>query len=721
GPNDFADDFANFISKFDEGFDFKARNMLYAFDEDGIGDAGKKTGYFGYKFLESPGIDNDGVDNDNDGLFDESLFNDAGVLVVSDVGIYAPEPKLHWSGDEDGDWDAEFDDVGVDGIDGTGDFGEGDGKPNQLFFLDLDDNSFLDPGEPTSETRLEGYRFLGGEPNFGVVDVAESDQLGLTSFNAILFGGTNRPKNDPLIWRLMSTPNQRPEDPAPEIEQEADNVFIYSSGPFSLRPGESQRFSIALLLGENLEDLVSNAVISQDVFEADYRFAKPPRKPQLTAVPGKGKVTLYWDTGAETSFDPFIARANPDNQEKGFDFEGYKIYRSQDFSFNDTKVITDSRGIAFLSVPLEDKRGIPAIFDLKDNGFQGLSEVEFPGRGVRFDLGNNSGLVHTYIDSNNVKDGVTYFYAVTAFDHGDPQANIPPSETQRIVQRDVLTREFKFDVNTAMAIPGQPAANTKDARITNSEDNTADRVDGNATGKISIEILDPLQVNDGKSYEIAFGALGTDTVAYSVVDPELKTASFIARDTILVSLLASQIVPGSETVTDGSGAELDRSQYLIENKTGRIRGASSGDLPSGANFTISYLFAPVFNSMALQSEDSNPVFDGLRVFVQDEPVGLDVLSSGFKISRNNTNLQVKNLGVAKVGRASALPLDFEIRFTDYDTTATGALSNPADSAATSRVKTPFTITEVESGERVKFFISEPIPALRNGRWDFQET
>ncbi|MCB0296472.1 MAG: hypothetical protein KDG51_14830, partial [Calditrichaeota bacterium] len=437
GPNDFADDNASFISAFDETFPFNTRNMLYAWDNDGIGDQGKIPGYFGYRFLESPGIDDDGADNDNDGLTDESQFNDAGVFQFNaDFGIYR-EPGFHWSGDEDGDWLEEFDDVGVDGIPNTGDFGEGDGKPNQLFYLDLNSNSILDAGEPTAESRLEGMRFFGSEPNFGFLDIAESDQLGLTSFNALLFGGNNRPKNDQLMWDLISTPNQRPGDPPPEIEQESDNVFIYGSGSFRLEPGESQRFSIALLMGEDFGDLLSNAEISQQVFESDYRFAQAPDKPKLTAVPGDGKVTLYWDAGAEQSFDPFVARANPDEPEKGFDFEGYRIYRSRDYSFNDTKTITDSKGVPFLSEPMLQVNGVPAQFDL-DNEFSGLSEIEYAGRGVRYDLGNNTGLVHSFVDSNNVVNGVTYFYAVTSYDHGDVNGQLSPTESQRTIQRDAV-------------------------------------------------------------------------------------------------------------------------------------------------------------------------------------------------------------------------------------------------------------------------------------------
>jgi len=725
GPKDFADDNAGFISAFDENFPFNTRNMLYAWDNDFRGDGGKTPGYFGYRFLESPGIDNDGFDNDNDGMVDESPFNDAGSYIFD-----ARLGKFHWSGDEDGDWDENFDDVGVDGIPGTGDFGEGDGKPNQLFYLDQNNNGILDPGEPTSESRLEGMRFWKGEPNFGFLDIAESDQLGLTSFNALLFGGNNRPKNDELMWRVMSTPNQRPFDPPPEIEQEADNVFIYGSGPFSLEPGESKRFSIALLMGVDFDDLLSNAEISQQVFESDYRFAQAPRKPRLVAVPGDGKVTLYWDTEAEKSYDPFVARANPDDPSKGFDFEGYKIYRSQDFSFNDTKTITDSKGIPFLSEPLKMVNGLPAQFDLI-NEFEGLSEIEYAGRGVRFDLGRNTGLVHVFVDSNNVKNGVTYFYAVTSYDHGDINAKLPPSESQRTIQRDAVTRLFTFDVNTAMVIPGGPPQGFVPPKLENSFDNLAVQETGNATGKVWVEFLDPFQVKDNKKYQIVFEPVQLDSqttvTGYSVVDLEQRTTTFIARDTIFVDITRGiHIVKGSETVRDASGAVVDTSMYVMDYSGGRIKGALGGSLPNGETFTITYLIEPVAESTALGGEDSNPVFDGIKVFAQNEEVALDPLSteggrSGFKTIATNTNFRDKFtwIGLATTGSFAPYPSDFEFRFTDYDTTADGKLINPADSAIITNVKTNFKIIDTETGQRVDFFIPE-ISKLRNGRWDWQE-
>src|SRR3989304_4620579 len=68
-----------------------------------------------------------------------------------------------------------------------------------------------------------------------------------------------------------------------------------------------------------------------------------PPKPNVTVVPGEDRVTLYWDNASENSIDPLT----------GFnDFEGYKIYRSEDPAFSDIYTISDANGTPFLGKPL---------------------------------------------------------------------------------------------------------------------------------------------------------------------------------------------------------------------------------------------------------------------------------------------------------------------------------------------------------------------------------
>lgn len=688
GGADYADDYAGFISPFDQSIDINARNMLYAYDDDRRGQGGIATGYFGYKFLESPSIDDDGLDNDGDLLVDESPFNDAGALVFGPIGIYG-EPKLHWSGDEDGDWNPEIDDVGADGIAGTGDFGEGNGQPDQ------------------------------GEINFGFKDIAESDQIGLTSFNALIFGGENRPKNDELMWAKITS---RLGDTTQVIQQDADNVFIYGSGPFELKRGDSQRFSIALLMGEDLQDLIQNAIISQQVFEADYQFAKPPDKPRLTAVPGDKKVTLYWDTKSELSYDPFVARGHPDSLEKGFDFEGYKIYRSEDFSFDDTKTITDQAGIRFLSTPLRNERGAPAQWDLI-NEYSGYSSIPYIGRGVRYFLGNNSGLLHTYVDSSNVVNGKRYFYSVVAYDHGDATLQIPPTETQRTIKQDPVSGEFTFDVNTAVIFPGPPAAGFVGPKVDGNIANKAERTIGNATGDVFVEFLNPLKVIDGKTYEVHFDSNAARTgIAYSVADLQPRTVSFVARDTNFVDILFENLIESTVSVRDANGNTVDPSRYILNFGHGRIRGRNSGDLQNGATYSMTFQYYPVYLSEALALQDYNPVFDGIKVFTRDEEAALDPVNSGFKVSVNGTNL-IPSVAMSTVGtKGPPWPSDFEIHFSAYDTLANGKFVAPGDTSiigGANAAVAPFKIFDTSTSQQVDFIINEP-SRTRNKRWDYSE-
>ena len=233
--------------------------------------------------------------------------------------------------DEDGDWNIEKHDVGIDGVPNTGDPGENDGLPT--------------PGDPFDLRKP-------GEPNIDWTDLDESDMVGLTGFASPPFTGQNRISNDQFIFENYLTPGVF--DSA-NSTQAGDYIFIYSSGPINLPAGEARRFSIALLVGQDYDDLTLNAVTAQDIYVKNYQFAKPPEKPNVTAVPGDQKVTLYWDDVAESSFDPIT---------ESYDFEGYVIYRSTDPSFLDQQTITDANGSRFLFEPLKTVDGASAKFDL---------------------------------------------------------------------------------------------------------------------------------------------------------------------------------------------------------------------------------------------------------------------------------------------------------------------------------------------------------------------
>ncbi|MDG7050833.1 MAG: hypothetical protein JRZ94_06500, partial [Nitrososphaerota archaeon] len=458
GYRNFSDDAARFVparegTVFKDGIDLvykpnstvlipqRSRNLVYAWDEDRASDNPRiPPGYFGYKFLESPTNSDDGIDNDEDGIIDESPFNGKGIYLdgtnitngISDIVRYTSlygTPKARWSGDEDGDWDITKNDVGIDGDPGSLDQGEGD-------------------GEPSSETGTEGT-LPRSEPNFGFRDVNESDQIGLRSFWALAWGAPpNRPKDDISMYDKLSSDTSDVSLLYPPTQ--GDNIFLYGSGPFKLNQFDKQRFSIALMMGSSLDDLLLNSDIAQRVLEANYAFAQPPPKPIVKAVAGDGRVTLSWDRSAEIGIDPLS------NQN---DFEGYKIYRSLDYNFTDVYKITDANGNPYLGEALTDGLGQKAIWHLPWHDtlkaiYQGgFHPAEIQGRSIKYYMGDpedKSGLRHYFVDST-VTNGKTYFYAVVAFDHGvyiKGALELPPTETQAKIDRDAKTQELIFDVNT---------------------------------------------------------------------------------------------------------------------------------------------------------------------------------------------------------------------------------------------------------------------------------
>ena len=140
-------------------------------------------------------------------------------------------------------------------------------------------------------------------------------------------------------------------------------------------------------------------------------------------------MVLSWDTLAVASFDRF-------SQEK--DFEGFRLYKGTDPLLSDARLITDANGTPTFYRPL-------AQWDLKD-GIQGNTPV-LEGS-ASYNLGRDSGLQFFYVDED-VTNGVTYYYALVAYDRGfsDPNnPNAPAIDPQENV--------FNFSVNQAGILNG---------------------------------------------------------------------------------------------------------------------------------------------------------------------------------------------------------------------------------------------------------------------------
>ena len=266
-----------------------------------------------------------------------------------------------------------------------------------------------------------------------------------------------------------------------------DGDFIFGSGYFPLRPGQTERFSIALVYGEDKSDLDRNKQIVQEIYDNDYQFPPPPSKPELTVVPGDSEINLYWDRVAETTMDPVLLE---------YDFQGYKIYKATDPNFNDVRNITNAYGVIEDYSPLVQ-------FDLADDIdslFYPNYELFQQSGGLSFNLGDSTGLVHTFKDTD-VINGRTYYYAIAAYDSGNPEYSYPSENTKYITV--LPSGEIITDKNTGYATPTASALGFDVGNI------EVEHTSGNGTGTINYTVVDETQIT-GHDYLIEFWDTSND-------------------------------------------------------------------------------------------------------------------------------------------------------------------------------------------------------------------
>ena len=76
--------------------------------------------------------------------------------------------------------------------------------------------------------------------------------------------------------------------------------------------------------------------------------------------------------------------------------------------------------------------------------------------GVKFYLGDDTGLQHSFVDHNAV-NGQRYYYAVVSYDYGGDLSNdIIPSDSPMRLRVNSLTGEIELGPNVVEVIPSPP-------------------------------------------------------------------------------------------------------------------------------------------------------------------------------------------------------------------------------------------------------------------------
>ncbi|MEO0021250.1 MAG: hypothetical protein ABIK48_03650 [candidate division WOR-3 bacterium] len=271
---------------------------------------------------------------------------------------------------------------------------------------------------------VDGFDGIDNNGNGLIDEPAEGKQVGMSSFQIFILAGD--PKND--FEQYLGLAGYDWNDPTyPYVPYDSndaapdDKRFLQATGPVTLAPNELTTVTVAVIAAKSDRSgspstwpyyLAVASRAAQQAYDNNWIMPEPPPGPNVTAIPGDGRVTLVWDDISESARDRFFPLApalqNPYYVEQ--DFQGYKVYRSRSGQPGDWQLL--------------------AQFDKKDGiKFEDTTVVE----SLRTRATDN-GLVYCFVDSANLRLGFPYYYAVTAYDinylGGDPNQTPPvPPDT----------------------------------------------------------------------------------------------------------------------------------------------------------------------------------------------------------------------------------------------------------------------------------------------------
>jgi len=168
-------------------------------------------------------------------------------------------------------------------------------------------------------------------------------------------------------------------------------ITLLSVGPFAqVNLGDTVTVDFALIGGDDQADLLKNADFAQFAADIDYRLPAPPPSPRLHVATGEQRVDFFWDNSPESVVDETSTAPG------GLDFEGYRVYLGRDRD-RPTRVAQFDA-----TAPPHDTTGF-------NTGFAAVRRDTVIG-GVPY---------HYRYTVTGLKDGFTYYGAVTSYDLGD--------------------------------------------------------------------------------------------------------------------------------------------------------------------------------------------------------------------------------------------------------------------------------------------------------------
>lgn len=271
-----------------------------------------------------------------------------------------------------------------------------------------------------------------------------------------------------------------------------DRRMCLVSGPFTMAAGDTQELVVASMIGLGADRISSVAVLkwysdlAQFAYDNLFNIPSPPPAPKVNVANLNNAVSLSWgDPNANPSYQTIES-----HDSRGYKFEGYNVYQLPDAGFNRTT----AKRLATYDLA----NTITTVFDDEYDASTGYV-LKKP---VLF--GSDSGIKRQFttttdaINSRNLVNGTTYYFAVTAYAVNlDPKAK--PSYLESAPQ--VLTVVPQTtNPGTRLSAYGDTVKNVAQTTATGGSP---------SEGQVIAIIVDPTRLT-GDTYSVTFHNV-TDT------------------------------------------------------------------------------------------------------------------------------------------------------------------------------------------------------------------
>ncbi|MFA6439805.1 MAG: T9SS type A sorting domain-containing protein [Bacteriovoracaceae bacterium] len=503
---------------------------------------------------------------------------------------------------------------------------------------------------------------------FGITLVATPAHKGLTSYAAFPFGGNNRPKNDNLMYTMLSEGSKLNDFfYSKDTNNIGDYIMMLGSGFYSLSPNQKEEFGVAYMLAHDLPSMIERAVVVER--EYTLRFAQQGNPISISSpTPGQQLQTsefqIQW-SDASMNGDTVIDIYYSNTVNEQWKLIAKNVMNSGTYSWNISSlpdgifyklhiVKTSSGAVSYDSTGgyfTINKPGdaAPEIVLLQPKNLKSISNVypiqwyagdaEGDPVSIKIFYSDNEGATYTLLDE--ASNSGTYFFNTKKFPNtysGKVKLEAAANGKTGIIESQ------KFWIGNFFTA------------ITDST--SLIHVAGRATGKVFPGVADSTLIT-GDSYRITFDSTN-GSLRYNVKD-----------------ITTNQM-------------KLQEAMMTSNNGTGTI-------------------------------------VDGMRIWFENHVTMPDTGRSQFVIPPVNIKKTVLSTFAALPKKT--LPIDLLFQFGSLDTNSFGDYIAPLDSfpstSGTSLVKTPFRIINItdttQLSVRIYEFFSSSIPFRKKGRWDLGES